>query len=153
MQDALPAFVLNSETLPRTTMNETSASPTNSSAPPESQRPGLSDERLMLAFSQGSSEAFTELFHRYKQPVFGFFCRRLADPANAEELTQETFFALLRAAARYKPPSAPRSSAMQTIFPIQRRPTPRNRACGSVAPWKSSIVSTAKSSCFANSSN
>src|SRR5216683_5308837 len=120
MQDALPAFVLNSETLPRTTMNETSASPTNSSAPPESQRPGLSDERLMLAFSQGSSEAFTELFHRYKQPVFGFFCRRLADPANAEELTQETFFALLRAAARYEPRALFRTYLYAIGFKILR---------------------------------
>ena len=84
-------------------MSEAPASPTNDPAAPEHQQPGLSDERLMLAFSQGSSEAFTELFHRYKQPVYGFFCRRLADPVNAEELTQETFFALLRAAARYEP--------------------------------------------------
>ena len=63
----------------------------------------MSDERLMLAFTQGSSEAFTELFHRYQQPVYGFFCRRLSDPANAEELTQETFFALLRSRYRYEP--------------------------------------------------
>src|SRR5205807_781953 len=103
MQEALPAFVLNSETLPRKPMHDTPANPTNSSAQAEPQRPGMSDERLMLAFSQGSSEAFTELFHRYKQPVFGFFCRRVSDPANAEELTQETFFALLRAAVRYEP--------------------------------------------------
>src|SRR6266699_3110767 len=106
MQEALPAFVLNSETLPRKPMHDTPANPTNSSAQAEPQRPGMSDERLMLAFSQGSSEAFTELFHRYKQPVFGFFCRRVSDPANAEELTQETFFALIRAAARYEPRAA-----------------------------------------------
>jgi RNA polymerase sigma-70 factor, ECF subfamily len=103
MQDALPAFVLNSDTLPRKPMSETPANSTASEAQEEPRRPGPSDERLMLAFTQGSSEAFTELFHRYKQPVFGFFCRRLSDPANAEELTQETFLALLRAAARYEP--------------------------------------------------
>src|SRR5205807_9213121 len=91
MQEALPAFVLNSETLPRKPMHDTPANPTNSSAQAEPQRPGMSDERLMLAFSQGSSEAFTELFHRYKQPVYGFFCRRVSDPANAEELTQKRF--------------------------------------------------------------
>src|SRR5215469_15465197 len=103
MQDALPAFVLNSETLPRKPMSETPANSTESTVQAEPQRPGLSDERLMLAFAHGSSEAFTELFHRYKQPMFGFFCRRVPDPANAEELTQETFFALLRAAGRYEP--------------------------------------------------
>ncbi len=102
MQDALPALVLNSEALPRNAMNEAST-PTNAASASASGSTGLSDERLMLAFSQGSTEAFTELFHRYKQPVYGFFCRRLADPANAEELTQETFLALLRAAARYEP--------------------------------------------------
>src|SRR5260370_21004274 len=120
MQDALPAVVINSEIIRGTTMTETPASRTNPSAPPESQRPGLSDERLMLAFSQGSSEAFTELFHRYKQPVFGFFCRRLADPANAEELTQETFFALLRAAAPYEPRALFRTYLYAIGFKILR---------------------------------
>jgi RNA polymerase sigma-70 factor (ECF subfamily) len=57
----------------------------------------------MLAFSKGSSDAFTELFSRYKQPIYGFFRRRVAESGHAEELTQETFFALLRAASRYEP--------------------------------------------------
>ena len=101
-------------------MSEAPASPTNDPAAPEHQQPGLSDERLMLAFSQGSSEAFTELFHRYKQPVYGFFCRRLADPVNAEELTQETFFALLRAAARYEPRALFRTYLYAIGFKILR---------------------------------
>jgi len=61
------------------------------------------DEQLMLAFQAGSQEAFTELFERYRQPIFGFFRRRLDDPARAEDLAQETFVAVLRAAARYEP--------------------------------------------------
>lgn len=120
MQDALPAFVLNRETLPRKSMRETPANSTDASAQEEAQRPALSDERLMLAFTQGSSEAFTELFHRYKQPVYGFFCRRLSDPANAEELTQETFFALLRAAARYEPRALFRTYLCAIGFKILR---------------------------------
>jgi len=63
------------------------------------------DEQLMAAFSRGSTEAFSELFSRYKQPVFGFFRRRVADPAQAEELAQETFLAILRASSRYEPRS------------------------------------------------
>jgi RNA polymerase sigma-70 factor, ECF subfamily len=63
----------------------------------------VSDEKLMLAFTQGSPEALTALFGRYQQPIHGFFRRRVADPARAEELTQETFLALLRAANRYEP--------------------------------------------------
>jgi RNA polymerase sigma-70 factor (ECF subfamily) len=62
-----------------------------------------SDEQLMLAFSSGSAYAFDELFSRYKQPIYGFFRRRVAESAQAEELAQETFLALLRAATRYEP--------------------------------------------------
>jgi|SRR5579859_5378517 len=67
--------------------------------------PPESDEQLMLAFGRGSTEAFSELFSRYQQPVFGFFHRRLAEAAQAEELTQETFLAVLRASSRYEPSS------------------------------------------------
>jgi RNA polymerase sigma-70 factor (ECF subfamily) len=60
------------------------------------------DEQLMAAFARGSQDAFSVLFLRYKQPLFGFFRRRLAEPSQAEELTQETFLALLRASSRYQ---------------------------------------------------
>ena len=62
-----------------------------------------SDEQLMAAFARGSTEAFSELFARYNQPLFGFFRRRVVDTAHAEELTQETFLAVLRSASRYEP--------------------------------------------------
>ncbi len=60
------------------------------------------DEQLMVAFARGSTDAFTTLFTRYKQPLFGFFRRRVSDPSQAEELTQETFLAVLRATSRYQ---------------------------------------------------
>jgi RNA polymerase sigma-70 factor, ECF subfamily len=63
----------------------------------------MTDEQLMLDFQGGSKEAFTELFGRYRDPIFGFFRRRLADAARAEELAQETFMAVLRAVVRYEP--------------------------------------------------
>jgi DNA-directed RNA polymerase specialized sigma24 family protein len=56
----------------------------------EAQASPLSDEQLMAAFVKGSHAAFGELFSRYKQPLFGFFRRRVADAAHAEELTQDT---------------------------------------------------------------
>jgi RNA polymerase sigma-70 factor (ECF subfamily) len=62
-----------------------------------------SDEHLMLEFQQGSRDAFTELFERYREPVYGFFRRRLQDAARAEELAQETFLAILRSVERYEP--------------------------------------------------
>jgi RNA polymerase sigma-70 factor (ECF subfamily) len=78
-------------------MNDTSRS-ANAETPgaPET------DEQLMEAVSRGSSDAFTVLFQRYKQPLFGFFRRRVTDPSLAEELTQESFLAVLRASSRYK---------------------------------------------------
>ena len=102
MHEALPALVLDSKALSRTVMNET---PTNqaSSVGNSGAAPSTSDEQLMLAFSKGSSHAFEELFSRYKLPIFGFFGRRVTESAQAEELTQETFVALLRAATRYEP--------------------------------------------------
>jgi RNA polymerase sigma-70 factor, ECF subfamily len=78
------------------------------------------DEKLMLAFSQGSSEAFTELFRRYRQPIFAFFCRRLTDPTHAEELTQEAFLALIRSAARYQPRALFRTYIYAVAFRILR---------------------------------
>jgi len=70
----------------------------------ETEVPAETDEQLMLAFAGGRSDAFSELFQRYKQPLYGFFRRRLAESAHAqaEELTQETFLAILRAASRYE---------------------------------------------------
>ena len=103
MQDALPAFVLHSEAKRRSTMNDAPRDPeTDSSQTPQGGEYPQSDEQLMVAFSRGQTDAFSALFARYKQPLFGFFRRRVADPAQAEELTQETFLAVLRAAARYK---------------------------------------------------
>ena len=60
------------------------------------------DEQLMVAFSRGQTDAFNVLFARYKQPLFGFFRRRIDNTPQAEELTQETFLAVLRGTARYE---------------------------------------------------
>lgn len=71
----------------------------------ETEIPVETDEQLMLAFAGGRNDSFSELFRRYKQPLYGFFRRRLAASAHtqAEELTQETFLAVLHAASRYEP--------------------------------------------------
>jgi RNA polymerase sigma-70 factor, ECF subfamily len=115
MQDALPGFVLDSDATKRSTMN---SSPRNS----DTEQPATagSDEQLMVAFSQGSADAFNELFSRYNQPLFGFFRRRVADPAQAEELTQETFLAVLRASSRYRPSALFRTYLYAIGFKILR---------------------------------
>jgi len=62
-----------------------------------------SDEVLMLAFQRGSREAFDELYTRYRNPLYGFFRRRLNSEARAEDLAQETFLVVIRDAERYEP--------------------------------------------------
>ena len=62
-----------------------------------------SDEALMLEFQGGSRAAFEELFARYRRSLYGFFRRRLNNPERAEDLVQETFLAVIRAASRYEP--------------------------------------------------
>jgi len=101
-------------------MDETPTSQSNPAGPRASVGADVSDELLMLAFSKGSSDAFTELFARYKQPIFGFFRRRVPEPTQAEELTQETFFALLRAATRYEPRALFRTYLYAIGFKILR---------------------------------
>ncbi|MBZ5537297.1 MAG: sigma-70 family RNA polymerase sigma factor [Acidobacteriia bacterium] len=68
----------------------------------EARRTMISDETLMLEFQGGSREAFEELFARYRQPLFGFFRRRLENNGRAEELAQDTFLAVIRATSRYE---------------------------------------------------
>jgi RNA polymerase sigma-70 factor (ECF subfamily) len=63
----------------------------------------LTDEALMLEFQRGSRPAFEELFERYREPLYAFFRRRLDSRQRAEDLTQETFVAVIRAASRYEP--------------------------------------------------
>ncbi|HXR37678.1 MAG TPA: sigma-70 family RNA polymerase sigma factor [Terracidiphilus sp.] len=109
MEDALPAFVLHSEAVNSAPMN----------GPPII--PGAeTDEQLMQAYAQGRSAAFSALFARYRQPLFGFFRRRVPDPAHAEELAQETFLAVLRAASRYQPTALFRTWLYAIAFKILR---------------------------------
>src|ERR1700732_5050705 len=77
-----------------------------------------SDEQLILELKQGSEPAFTELFLRYRERVYGFFRRRMNDAAQAEELAQETFLAVLRAATRYEPRATFRAYLFGIAFNI-----------------------------------
>lgn len=61
------------------------------------------DESLMLEFQRGSSQAFQTLFERYRVPLYAFFYRRLGSRERAEDLTQDTFVAVIRSTDRYEP--------------------------------------------------
>jgi len=75
MEDALPVFVLHSEAAHSATMNDANIHPGEMFSSLGSEQ---TDEQLMLAFSRGLNGAFSTLFERYRQPLFGagdFSCR------------------------------------------------------------------------------
>jgi RNA polymerase sigma-70 factor (ECF subfamily) len=63
---------------------------------------GIPDEALMSRVAQGDRAAFETLFIRYREPVWRFFRRRVGDAGSAEELSQETFLAVLAGAKGYE---------------------------------------------------
>jgi RNA polymerase sigma-70 factor (ECF subfamily) len=88
----------------------------------------ISDEALMLDFQRGSRQAFEELFARYRDPLYGFFRRRLASWESADDLTQETFLAVIRAASRYEPRALVRTYLYGIAFKLLAAER-RRRAC------------------------
>ena len=62
-----------------------------------------SDERLMLRFQKGEVRAFEELVRRHRTPVFSFLLRLTGDRSRAEDLCQETFLRVVRAADGWEP--------------------------------------------------
>ncbi|MCP5517820.1 MAG: sigma-70 family RNA polymerase sigma factor [Verrucomicrobiales bacterium] len=61
------------------------------------------DTALMLRVRSGDREAFARLVERYQQPVISFIFRSLGDLAEAEDLSQQVFVQVHKAAARYQP--------------------------------------------------
>ncbi|NLE65114.1 MAG: sigma-70 family RNA polymerase sigma factor [Elusimicrobia bacterium] len=52
------------------------------------------DEELIREYLAGDGAAYTALFHRHKGRIFNFALRMLANRAEAEDVTQETFIRL-----------------------------------------------------------
>ena len=61
-----------------------------------------SDESLMLRYRDGEVRAFELLVTRHRKPVFNFILRFVRDPAQAEDVTQETFLRLIKGADAYE---------------------------------------------------
>lgn len=61
------------------------------------------DAALMLRARQGDGGAFTELVEKYKQPVMNLAFRTLRDLTEAEDLAQNVFVQVWKAAPRYEP--------------------------------------------------
>jgi len=97
----------------------------------------ISDEALMLEFQGGSRPAFEELFARYRGPLYGFFRRRLNGDERAEDLTQETFLAVIRAADRYEPLALVRTylyGIAMNLVAAERRRRAKDSPPGKEAP-------------------
>lgn len=62
----------------------------------------LSDDELMILYSDGDSRAFDVLFDRHSPAVYNFACTMLNDGLAAEEILQDTFLAIARSAHRYE---------------------------------------------------
>jgi RNA polymerase sigma-70 factor (ECF subfamily) len=69
--------------------------------------PDASDSELLGRIAEQDREAFELLYHRYVRPIFGFALRRLRDRPRAEDATQDTFAAVWRSAASYRPERGP----------------------------------------------
>jgi RNA polymerase sigma-70 factor (ECF subfamily) len=101
----------------------------------------LSDEQLMLDLKQGShpafTDAFTELFRRYREPIYGYFRRRMPDSVRAEDLAQETFLAVLKGAKRYEPRALFRTylyGIAMNVLSGERRKTGRDAGTAAAEP-------------------
>jgi len=61
-----------------------------------------SDERLMARLAGGDESALGPLLDRWRAPLYGFLSRR-SDPADADDLFQETWLRVVRHRDRYDP--------------------------------------------------
>jgi RNA polymerase sigma-70 factor, ECF subfamily len=61
------------------------------------------DDQLLGRVATGDAEAFTALFRRRQGDVYRFALHMTASPAIADDVTQETFLAVMRDAQRFEP--------------------------------------------------
>ena len=61
------------------------------------------DEALMLAYGSGHTAAFESLYARHSQRLWRYFFRNTGNAALADDLAQDTWFAVVDAAPSYQP--------------------------------------------------
>jgi RNA polymerase sigma-70 factor (ECF subfamily) len=89
----------------------------SSAEPPREERlvETESDTELLVRVAGRDREAFELLYHRYVRPVFGLALRRLRDRPRAEDAVQETFAAVWRSAASFRPERGPAAPWLYTV--------------------------------------
>jgi RNA polymerase sigma-70 factor (ECF subfamily) len=65
---------------------------------------GVSDDdrKIVEAIRGGDTEAFNCLYHRHFRRIYNFAIRKLGDPAEAEDVTQEVFTAVFSCLDRFQ---------------------------------------------------
>jgi RNA polymerase sigma-70 factor (ECF subfamily) len=81
---------------------------------PKPPNAAISAEELAVRAREGSRVSFDELVARYRPRLVAFLARRLADPADAEDVAQETFLRAYDRLAQYDP-SRPFATWLFTI--------------------------------------
>lgn len=66
----------------------------------------FTDAQLVLLYGHGCEPAFDELFERHHRKLLRFLVRMTGDVGEAEDVLQETFVRVARAASRYEPAAA-----------------------------------------------
>ena len=67
----------------------------------------VTDGTLLQRIAGGDSAAFDILYRRFARPLYGLALRMLRDRSRAEDAVQETFAAIWRSAASYRPERGP----------------------------------------------
>ena len=65
-------------------------------------RPEVTDEMLMLDYRAGNAESFAALFARHSGGLFRYFLRQCRDHGLAEELAQDVWMRVIKAAHGYE---------------------------------------------------
>jgi RNA polymerase sigma-70 factor, ECF subfamily len=66
----------------------------------------IPDDRLLAQVARGDADAFSLLFRRRRGAVYRFALHMTGRPAVADDVTQDTFLAVMRDAGRYDPARA-----------------------------------------------
>jgi len=74
-----------------------------------------SDADLLVRIADRDRDAFDQLYQRYIRSMFGLALRRLRDRQRAEDAVQETFAAVWRSAASYRPERGPAAPWLYAI--------------------------------------
>lgn len=100
-----------------------------------------SDEELMSAVAEGDLSAFEQLVRRHQGTAWNAAFRLVGDVHAAEDITQEAFLRVLRAASRYRPTAAFRTYLYRIVTRLcrdhRRRIVASPSGDGDVDAWPS----------------